>query len=184
MWWLHGNIEDAKLLVLNALDEFPEDQTLLSTSVHLSLAEGNLDLAESLLPRLEKVVGREDSEEISSYRAMLGICRGRSLSEVAALLNDLASHDNLNNLAILLWAQGRDAECADLVGRISTEPLGYQGRVELDILKRLIGGVKDYADLAGQLLDPTGLRALAAHPELSESRRHQLHLVLDVVSPA
>jgi tetratricopeptide (TPR) repeat protein len=188
MWWLHGDIGAAKSILLAALGDLPKNSSLLSTCVHVSLADGDLDLAESLLSRLAKVVGTEDSQELLSYRVIVGVCRGRSLSEAESLLQGVARLENLVSLATLLWAHDRDAECADVVGRVSTESLSYQGRVELDVIQRLLGSRSDVssdcADLAGHLLDPTMLRAIAAHGELSESRRYRLNAVLDVVCPA
>lgn len=194
MWWLHSDIGAAKSLLLAALNDLPNDVDLLSYGVHVSLADGDLPQAESLLSRLAKPDKREDSPAVLTFRALLGICRGRPLSEATSFLQRDGSLDSLVNLAVLQWAQGRDTESADLVHRIAIKSLSYQGRVELDILQRLLGGAgleahrsdipTDYVDLAGQLLDPTMLRAIAAHAELSESRRDQLNAVLDVVSPS
>ncbi len=182
IWWLHGDLPAANSLIATSLEGYPKDQHLLATGIRLGVAANDLDLAESLLARLSKVIADEDSQLLLCYRVILGICRGNSLSDLIALFHG-PGLDNAVSLALLLWAQERDEECEEIVACVARDALTYQGRIEFDVLQRLLHAdvSSEYTDLAGHLLDPTTLRAISAHPELSESRRDRLNAVLDAI---
>lgn len=188
LWRLHGDLSAARALVQGVLDKFPKDLLLISSELHLSLADGDLASAEKLLRQLTRQEGA-DSERVLGLGGLLCLCRGGPLRDAEDLFRQAGGRENAVNLSATLWAQGRKEECVRQLDSIDSGGLSSDAQVEVKILRHLAQTLPSGAaaeattgDVVYQLGDPTLLRALSVHPEIAEEKRGQIRNFVDVIA--
>lgn len=180
LWLVHGDVSGARALVEGLLAQAPKDTMLLASALHLSLVDGEVDRATELLRQLTRIEG-SNGKLVLSFSALICLCRGGPLIEAEELFRQAGGDDSAINVGSTLWAQARDDEALTILDSIDQAKLSIDAKTEAQIVSSLASASDPEAAVEALTIgddlppwDPTVLRCLSVHPEVSAERRSRL----------